>query len=414
MSIGHMIGYAFDRVTPATSSGAASAATRRDALARHLLSYILLDAKARRVLAKQIAGISARPGDLRDDARSGVATADLIAELPDGAGVLALLVRADGSLNDEDVARVAADLPEGTDSRLLVITRSARRPSPPTSPERVVITGWAQLAKRLTKKDEKRADLWRTLGEFGEEADDLTVYRQVKPRVLLDEALTQEMRGHLDTLRLAADELYGRPVRFSARRSRSGARLAVGTAGKGLALEFGPVEDGSPVRLSRGLSAPQVSLGLGTLGDEEVRDRAVRRLRGIASGAGWRTDPDYTPTISGFLGTPASAELEDARSLLWDVLDPNLLAAAGFPLVAGSQPTYDGSMLAVRVRYAQNPKAGTLLVGIGGSKNWKTLLPRVVREFDGKKYVVQAGKSDSSEDLVSSVHKALRSLARKP
>ena len=53
-------------------------------------------------------------------------------------------------------------------------------------------------------------------------------------------------------------------------------------------------------------------------------------------------------------------------------------------------------------------------MSVGGSKNWKTLLPRVTREFDGCTYVIQAAKGDTPEDLVSAVHAALLSLATKP
>ena len=128
----------------------------------------------------------------------------------------------------------------------------------------------------------------------------------------------------------------------------------------------------------------------------------------------YKRDPAYVPNLPEFIGEPASAGLEEVRALLWDVFDPDLLAAAGFPLVPRRQPDLEAESLGVRVRREGDHRAGTFLVSVGGSKKWKTLLPRVTREFDGRTYVIQAAKGDTPEDLVSAVHAALLSLATKP
>jgi hypothetical protein len=116
----------------------------------------------------------------------------------------------------------------------------------------------------------------------------------------------------------------------------------------------------------------------------------------------------------GFIGVPASRTLEDARTLLWSVLDPALLENAGFPLVPRTQVDLTEDRLAVRVHAPSIPRSGTFLVSVGGSRTWRTLLPRVTREFDGRTYIVQAKRGDSAQDLVTAVHEALHSLATKP
>ena len=155
-------------------------------------------------------------------------------------------------------------------------------------------------------------------------------------------------------------------------------------------------------------------MNIGALPDEESRGRAERRLRGIASGERRHDDPTYAPSVPEFIGEPASHAMEEARALLWDVFDPQMLAAAGFPLVPRRQPDLEPDALAVRLHREGDPRAGTFLVSVGRSKNWTTLLPRVTREFDGRTYIIQAAKGDTAEDLVTAVHGALLSLATKP
>lgn len=413
MSIGSMISFAVDRSGRAAADASGERRGRRETFARSLLEYVLASSKGRTAFARLIAGIDESPQEPRTSTRSGAVPFDLVAPLADGAH-LAIVARVETAVDDDQLTALLAALPEGATSRLVVITPRAARPRTMIDDERLVVASWAKLARRLSQKDAKRADFWRLLGEFGEDVGPLAVRSPASPRVLLDESVTAEMRAHLATFRLVTEELLGRDARFSASRRAGGAVLRAGVTGNQLGVEFGPVEDGTPIWLVGARPARSVCLGIGALAESAERERAVRRLRGIAGGASWRTDPAYEPRLGEFIGTPASADLDDARSLLWDVFDPRRLEAAGFPLVARQQPELGEDRLAVRVGFPEDPVAGTFLVSIGGSATWKTLLPRVTREFDGKTYIVQALKSDTAQDVVTKVHEALRSLATKP
>lgn len=407
-SAGSMIAFAVDRTAGAGGEGT----TRRDVFARALLEYALLPAKARRTVAERIAGMPGTPRQLRTSGRTGPTPFDLSAVCEDGS-LLGITARVDSPVDDEHLWRLLAALPDGTDSRLVLITPRASRPEVQIADERLVTVSWDRLGRRLAKLDPKRADLWELIGAFGEDAGPLAVRQPASPRILLDESLTAEMQAHLSTFCLVAEELVGRAPRLRASRTHS-TRLQVGMGPGRLGAEFGQIEDGTPTWLSGTQPARAFALGIGALEDDEARDRAVRRLRGITGGNSWRTDPAYEPSLGEFIGTTASEELEDARALVWDALDPRRLAEAGFPAVAHRQVDVTPERLALRVAYPADPHAGTFLVSIGGSRTWKTLLPRVTREHDDKTYIVQAGKKDTAQDLVTAVHTALRSLATKP
>lgn len=417
-SVGSMIAFALDRLGGSSPHRADTGErrTRRDAMARGMLEYVLLDPSARRSFLKQVAGVPGKDaGEFRSSTRTSGTAFDLVASLPHGARV-GLVCMVDGDLDPAGITARLEHLGPADGSRLVVITpRSATsRDAADADDPRVVTATWKKLAKRLAEKDSDRSELWRALGELGEDAGPLAVRRPVSPRVLLDETVTAQMRGLLDAMRLASEILFDRPARLAAGRSSQGARLRVGASGANLGLDFGAVEDGSPLWLVGSRPARAFPLGIGALTDEESRSRAEARLRGIASGAAWRSDPSYAPHLGEFIGEPATPAVESARALLWEVLDPRRLAAAGFPPVARRQADLDARRLAIRVSYPADPSAGTFLVSIGGSKTWKTLLPRVTREHDDKTYIVQAKKSDTAQDLVTGVHDALRSLATKP
>lgn len=384
--------------------------TRREVFVGELLHGVLASPKARAVFARRIAGITDPVGEFRTGGRSGPAPADLVADVRDGSR-LALALHVDGPVDPAEVTELLACLPGGA-SRLVVITPSTAESEPGIADERLVATTWARVARRLADKDPKRAERWALIGDVAEERAPRATGRVVSPRILLDEAVTAEMRAHLATFRLVAEHLFDRPARFAARR-RGGAALEVGGRSGGLVAEFGAVEDGTPTWLVGARPTRAATLGLGALDDAD-RSRAEARLRAIASHPAWRTDPDRTPRVGEFLGAPATPALEAARSLLWEVLDPARLADSGFPLVARAQPDLTDERLAVRVAYPADPRAGTFLVSIGGSRTWKTLLPRVTREYDAKTYIVQAHKNDDTADLTAAVDAALRSLATKP
>lgn len=414
MSIGSMVSFAVDRsARTGGEPGGGERLGRREAFARGLLEYVLKNAKGRSAFTRLIAGLDDDPQEFRTAPRTGPVPFDLVSPLSDG-GQIAITVRVEGTVDDALLTQLLAELPASSCSRLVVLTPRSGRVRTQIADERLVLLSWNKLARRLTAKDPKRAEFWRLLGEFGEDAGPLAVRSPASPRILLDEAVTQEMRAHLETFRLVSQELIGRDARFSTSRRGGGAVLQVGASGSQLGVEFGPVEDGTPVWLTGSRPVRSFALGIGALATDEERDLAQRRLRGIAAGSSWRTDPAYEPTLGEFIGTPASPALEDARALLWEVFDPRRLEAAGFPTVPRRQPELGDDRLSVRVSYPPDPAAGTFLVSIGGSSTWKTLLPRVTREYDGKTYIVQAPKSDTAQDLVTKVHEALVSLATKP
>lgn len=421
MSVGRMISYAFDRTGrgPQDPVEGTSRRTRRETMARGMLEYVLLAPKARHQLAKRIAETTGTPTPFRATSRTAGGAFDLVATIEDpdseaSGATIGVICRVDGEITAQQVGHQLGELGANPASRLVVITPRSMPLEDLPEDDRLRLTTWHRLAKRLADKDDKRAVLWHVLGEFGEDAGPLGVHRPVSPRILLDEETTSAFRAHLDTMRLVASELFGRPARFSAGLRREGAHLHVGASGEQLGAEFGPVEDASPVWLVGARPARSFPLRIGALTDEESRRRAESRLRAIAAGEAWRTDPSYEPRIGELIGEAAGGRIEDARSLLWDVFDPRRLAAAGFPPAARNQPGLEEDRLSFRVTYPADPRAGTFLVSIGGSRTWKTLLPRVTREYDDKTYIVQASKGDTAEEFVRHVHEALRSLATKP
>lgn len=419
LSLGRMVSYAFDMSQRAAAGGGPGQAdtakrTKREELMRHLLEYVLRDPKARQAFAGTVLKLDAELVPFRTTTRTGSDLVDLEATFAAGGqGRIAIDVTVDGPVDPDQVTQTLGVLTSEADRLVLVIPKH-RKSSLDLTDERLVRTTWAALTRKLVKNDPKRAEFWRLIGELGEDAPSTSVFRAGSPRRLLDQDVVTEFRSQLDTLRLAAQELYGRPVRFSTSRRGPGAWLQVGASGTGLGLEFDEVEEGSAIWFVGTRPHRTFPLNIGALNDEETQEKAVRRLRAVASGERWRNDPSYVPNLPEFIGEPASVAMEEVRALLWDVFDPDLLAAAGFPLVARRQPDLEPDSLGVRVHREGDPRAGTFVVSIGGSKKWKTLLPRVTREFDGRTYVIQANKGDTPEDLVSAVHAALLSLATKP
>lgn len=395
--------------------------TRHEAMARGMLDHLLRDRRARRRFARRVGGLRGEDPTVRTTARTAATSFDLVARPPaeEGTtGTLAVKLLIDGPLDPERVAALLGELDEDPESRLLlVVPRSRQREAVPkgTEPDpRLLLVTWAKIAERLVAKDGPRAALWTALAEFGENQAVEEARQPVAPTVLLDRDVTTEMRAHLHTMLLVSEELIGRPPRFSSSRSHPRAWLHAGASGSDLGVEFDAVEDGAAVWMIGSRPRRSFALGIGALPEPEQRQQARERLRAIAAEPGWRDReaPVIDPTP--FLGEPATRALEDARSLLWEVFDPGRLEGAGFPLVPRKQVDLDPDRLAVRVHAPDIPRSGTFLVSIGGSARWRTLLPRVTREFDGRTYVIQAKKGDTAADLVDAVHGALRSLATKP
>lgn len=414
-SVGRMIAYAVDRIARTTAERPAPGirASRPEAMARRMLEYVLAVPRSRRAFVKHVAGTTGTALAFRTATRSGPAV-DLCAEIDGADARIGIISRVEEDLSAAEVAAHLADLGDAPASRLVVIVPRGRKPADVVQDERLVRTTWHKLAKRLTEKDDRAHALWSALAEYGEAAGARPVDVPVSPRILLEEETVSAFRAHLDTLRLASATLLGLPARFSRARPTHGAWLQAGAGGDRLGIEFGAVENGTPVWLAGSRPARTAALAIGALTDDDAREAAERRLHTIAAGTSWRDGDEHLPVVDGFLGTPADARVEDARALLWEVFDPERLEAVGFPMAIRSQPDLDELRLAVRLRYPQDPRGGTFLVAIGGSRTWRTLLPRVTREYDDKTYVVQAEKSDTADDLVRKVHEALTSLATKP
>lgn len=416
-SVGRMISSGLDAVPKVLRHD--SPRTRHEAMARGMLDHVLRDRRARRQFARRIADVSGSVPAFRTTTRSAADAFDLVGQSPStgSSEILAVKLVIDGDLSEERLRSLLDSLERTPGSRLLLIVPRSRRSAvrevdDPTG--RIRMVTWAQVAKRLVPHDPESAELWTSLAEFGENQAVEDAQQPVAPKVLLDEEVTTELRDHLRSMLLVSDELIHRAPRFSSSRSHPRAWLHAGGSGNDLGVEFDAVEDGSAIWLVGSRPQRSFPLEIGALGNDEEREAAIARLRAIASRPDWRYDADLTFEPDSYIGTPASRKLEDARALLWEVLDPGRLEASGFPLVPRQQPDMTADRLSVRVHAPSIPRSGTFLVSIGGSSTWRTLLPRVTREYDHRTYVVQAKKSDSVQDLVTSVHEALHSLATKP
>lgn len=415
-SVGRMIAYAVDRIARSTSAtGTPSRArhSRPEAMARGMLEYALAGPRSRRAFLTHVAGVKSTTLPFRTSTRA-VTELDLVADVEGTDGRIGILTSVEGTVAPEVVAERLAALGDDPATRLVVLTPRGERPDAADADGRVVTLTWRKLAKKLSDKDSKASALWDAIGEYGESAGADAVHVPASPRILLDEDTVRAFRAQLDTLRLASETLLGLPARFSRARPTHGAWLQAGAGGDRMGVEFGAVEGGSPVWLAGSRPARAVPLNIGALDDEDAASRAEARLRAIAAHDTWRDGTDHLPSVGPFIGTPADARIEEVRALLWEVFDPERLEAAGFPMAIRAQPDLDEQRLAVRLRHPADPRNGTFLVSIGGSSRWRTLLPRVTREYDDKTYVVQAQKSDTADDLVRTVHEALVSLATKP
>jgi hypothetical protein len=392
-------------------------------MARGMLDHLLHNRKARRAFGKRVLSIDTEVPAFRTSSRQGSEVLDLVAQSAEGAalsGSLALKLIVDGSLEQERVRGWLATLGDDPSSRLVLVLPRSRKDELGVIDARLVLVTWTQIGKRMVEKDPDRGESWRALSEFGEMDAIDDVRQPVSPKILLDEEVTTEFRAHLATMSLICSTLIERAPRFSSSRSHPRAWLHAGGSSADLGVEFDAVEDGSSIWLVGNRPQRVVPLGIGALVDEESRASALARLERIREVPDFRhapaADVEAATAVAteGFIGVPASRTLEDARTLLWSVLDPALLENAGFPLVPRTQVDLTEDRLAVRVHAPSIPRSGTFLVSVGGSRTWRTLLPRVTREFDGRTYIVQAKRGDSAQDLVTAVHEALHSLATKP
>ncbi|WP_341854874.1 hypothetical protein [Brachybacterium sp. GPGPB12] len=166
-------------------------------------------------------------------------------------------------------------------------------------------------------------------------------------RSLTKKSVAQEFRGHLDVMHRASRDLLGTSPHFSTRRGQTDAHLQAGVRLHRTGLEFGEVEQGTPVHLQRAGHEP-VPLGIGLPRTDEERAEATDRLETLARRTAWRTDEGAMPAPQELIGAPASPEVEGARLLLWAVLNPMLAAGPRLrrrpcTATAGADRDHDGA-----------------------------------------------------------------------
>lgn len=432
-SVGQMTTYAVDRsVTAPDLDIHRDDEAYVELLLRHMLEFVLMAPRSRDAFLRAYVHSDATTGSITAEPRARRRTPALVAEiLPwsghrDEGARLGIALHVGRPFGTSDLAQLRRSLggcPHGT---MVAIVRRADLETQqevlrrlPDSPKeaRVVVTTWKHLARRLAKSDTGHAHLWEAIAEIGEHAASPIVQYPVDPRRLLGDADTAlELRAHLDVLLTASRELHGQAPRFSSRRGQRDALLQVGGSRGRTALEFGEVAHGTPIRLAAPGEAP-IPLGIGRITTEEERAEADALLSVIGRRTAWRTDAHALHALPGrdeLIGIPASPEVENARLVLWAVLNPALLRDHGFDLApARRQPALTARTLALRLTYREDPDT-LYRIWVGGRRRWDALIPRVTREATAHRpeetYAIAPRKGQSTADFVWEVHRALRSL----
>ncbi|MGY5763927.1 hypothetical protein ACXET9_01830 [Brachybacterium sp. DNPG3] len=401
-------------------------------LLRHMLEFVLMAPRSRDAFLRAYVHSDATTGSIVAEPRTRRRAPALTAEiLPwsghrDEGARLGIALRVGGPFTASDLAQLRRNLggcPHGT---MVTIVRRAdleaqqeslrRLPDSP-SEARVVVTTWKHLSRRLAKSDAGHAHLWEAIAEIGEHAASPVVQYPVDPRRLLgDPDTAAELRAHLDVLLEAGRALYGAAPRFSTRRGQRDALLQVGGSRGRTALEFGEVSHGTPIRLAAPDEAP-IPLGIGRITTPEERAEAEALLGVISRRTAWRTDVHALHSLPGcgsLIGMPASPGVENARLVLWAVLNPALLRDHGFELApARRQPALTSRTLALRLVYREDPDT-LYRIWVGGRSRWEAIIPRVTREATAHRpeetYAIAPRKGQSTADFVWEVHRALRSL----
>ncbi|MCS6712298.1 hypothetical protein JSY14_09810 [Brachybacterium sp. EF45031] len=426
-TVGQMMSYAMDRVSAAPDvERTVPRRLRTEAMARHMLAFVLMSPRSREAFLTTIAGSPTPTSAFTAERRLRSTAPDLVAEVlgegaegPERPRVL-IALRVDGAPSTARLEQWDQLLGPGPGGVLLSITRKADKPrgEEATGPGRLVASTWSRIGKRMPKADPAHAHLWETIAEFGESAAAPVVQLPLDPHALLrDASVAKELRAHLDVFLHASRTLFGVAPHFSTVRGRV-PHLRAGASRGRTGLEFGDVVEGSASRFVAPGTAP-VPLGIGALTGEEEQLAAEEHLAVLARRSVWRTSISAVPVPEAIIGTPATAPMDGARRLLWAVLNPELLADRGFTVAPSRmQPALTLTELGLRLRSTDDPQGPVYRITVGGTDRWKTLIPRVTREAHGTRgeetYAVAPQKGWSTSDFVWEVHRALYSLTIPP
>ena len=414
-TVGQMLTDAVDR---ASLSPELQGSARVEVILRHMLEFVLMAPRSRDAFLRTVARTEHTTGSIAAAPRLRRTSPDLIAELlpskgdSDDGARLGIALRVGGPFGTKQLREMRSALGASPHHLLLAIARHTDRAELDGEvPEGVVATSWARVGRRMPKADPGHAHLWQTLGEVGENAGRPVVQFPVNAKKLLTRTSTaREFRAHLDVLHQASRTLLGTSPHFSTRRGQTGAHLQAGVGRQRTGLEFGEIEDGTPVHFLRTGEEP-VPLGIGRLDGQEEREAASERLTMLAR----RTEAGTPPPPGELIGEPASPELEGARLLLWAVFNPMLLRDRGFdPAPSRRQPALTATTMGLRLLHRGDDSGTEYRLWVGGDRDWRNLIPRVTREETGQRpaetYAVAPRKSQSTADFVWEVHRALRSL----
>ena len=418
-TVGQMLTYAVDR---ASLSPELQGSARVEVILRHMLEFVLMSPRSRDAFLRTVARTEHTTGSIAAAPRLRRTSPDLIAELlpskgdSDDGARLGIALRVGGPFGTKQLREMRSALGASPHHLLLAIARHTDRAELEGEvPDGVVATSWARVGRRMPKADPGHAHLWQTLGEVGENAGRPVVQFPVNAKKLLTRTSTaREFRAHLDVLHQASRTLLGTSPHFSTRRGQTGAHLQAGVGRQRTGLEFGEIEDGTPVHFLRTGEEP-VPLGIGRLDGQEEREAASERLTMLARRTAWRTEAGTPPPPGELIGEPASPELEGARLLLWAVFNPMLLRDRGFdPAPSRRQPALTATTMGLRLLHRGDDSGTEYRLWVGGDRDWRNLIPRVTREETGQRpaetYAVAPRKSQSTADFVWEVHRALRSL----
>ncbi|MFC7458789.1 hypothetical protein ACFQS2_16480 [Brachybacterium sp. GCM10030267] len=417
-TVGQMLTYAVDRSVPAPDQEAwYDANTRAEAILRHMLEFVLMSPKSREAFLGTVARTEHTTGSIAAPPRLRKKAPDLVAELlpsstkSDDGARLAVALRVGGGFSAKELRDLRRTLGSSPLHLLVAIARHTEE----DVPEGVVLTTWEQLGTDLPKADSGHGHLWETIGEIGQNAGRPVEQYPIDPKRLLTKSRTaQEFRAHLDVFHQASRTLLGTSPHFSTRRGQTDAHLQAGVSRLRTGLEFGAVEQGSPVRFAR-TGSTSVPLGIGRLETDADRAAAKERLGTIQRRTAWRSETGDLPAPGELIGAAASPEVESARLLLWAIFNPMLLRDRGFDLApARRQPALSATTMGLRLLYRGDDSGATYRIWVGGSREWDSLIPRVTREESPDRptetYAVAPRKSHSTADFVWEVHRALRSL----
>ena len=421
-TVGQMLTYAVDRSEHAPGLSGSEQRPRAEMILRHMLEFVLMAPRSRSAFLRTVARTELTTGNITAAPRLRKHSPDLIAELLPSSGAaddgarLGIALSTDGAFHAPRLQKLRAALGASPHHLLIVISRRADDADREGEvPDGVVPISWRRLRGRMVKADPGHAPLWETIGEIGENSARPIAQFPVDAKKLLTKGrIAREFRAHLDVLHQASRTLLGSSPRFSTRRGQTSAHLQTGVGLHRTGIEFGEVEQGTPVHFMRTGQDP-VPLGIGLLQDEADRAAAHERLEEFARRTSWRTEGKAAPGGLELIGAAASPEVEGARLLLWAIFNPMLLRDRGFdPAAARRQPALSATTMGLRLHQRGDDSGTTYRLWVGGDREWRHLIPKVTREAsEGREeetYAVAPRKSQSTADFVWEVHRALRSL----